>query len=137
MNILALGNGFFLAHGFKTSYRNFLDYVHDLEFFFNDKIEKHNHTPSINEFKDQENFNLLREDMNNYSREKAIIDEQIGLLRNNGWMKYFLQELTINDGWVDFESEISLVVQIIDSIHRNIIEKNEGIINNKVGIIRG
>ena len=34
MNILIIGNGFDLAHGLPTTYKDFLDYVHVFKYYY-------------------------------------------------------------------------------------------------------
>ena len=34
MNILVIGNGFDLAHGLPTTYKDFLDYAHAFKYYY-------------------------------------------------------------------------------------------------------
>lgn len=87
MNILVIGNGFDIAHGLKTKYIDFLNYVKDqrAHYLYNSK-------------------NVMSEFLN-YAKHNLLID-------------YFLdiyEERCKNgqDGWVDFEREISELIQAL------------------------
>ena len=54
MNILVLGNGFDLAHGLPTSYKDFLDYLSVIEFLC-DEHNKHQSYPNEKEVVDHIN----------------------------------------------------------------------------------
>lgn len=92
MNFLVIGNGFDLAHGFDTQYKDFLKYVNN--FIDNPEDVKYE---SINK------------------------DEFHQLIKNNIWIEYF-DKVTIHQNWVDFESEISKYVRFFDVLReRNFI----------------
>ena len=54
LNILVLGNGFDLAHGLPTSYKDFLDYLSVIEFLC-DEHNKHQSYPNEKEVVDHIN----------------------------------------------------------------------------------
>ncbi|SDB69727.1 AbiH family protein [Butyrivibrio sp. INlla16] len=127
MNILVIGNGFDLAHNFKTSYGNYLDYVDDFNYFFEQIRVNHNHAPDISRCKDENNVRYFVGLFNRFGSDKesrAIIDEQHKLIYNNAWISYFrMRQNEIDDRWVDFESEISRVIQLMDEArHKVLIE---------------
>lgn len=115
MNILVIGNGFDLAHGLPTKYGNFLEFVkvirqaikvHDQQSL--DSIEWGNINLQIRK--------LIENNMGNI-RNNLLSQEQIwnDLFDNNFWIDYFLQcDMYQKENWIDFESEISRVIQMID-----------------------
>lgn len=87
MNILVIGNGFDLAHKLPTKYENFLTFI--------------NHV----------NFN---------EKNKKEFVELYKLISNNIWIEYFTsiyeeRKKAGNDGWIDFESEISKIIQSLNN----------------------
>lgn len=117
MNILVIGNGFDLAHGLPTKYADFLEFIKVIKQALskgklagidwgNTNAEVKNFLIS-NKGKVQENL---------FSR-KQMWEE---LIDNNFWMEYFLsvykkREKEGKNGWIDFESEISGVIQNLEN----------------------
>lgn len=114
MNILVIGNGFDLAHGLPTGYGNFLDFVQAFQRF--------------NEFAETEN-----DDYNAYFT--SLKDKKIDIYKeieshifSNCWLKHFIdtykgRQIEGKEGWIDFESEISLVIQNFDSTRLQLKDK--------------
>lgn len=122
MDIILIGNGFDIAHGLPTTYGDFLKFMKAIKEFgayegscftfekygLNDKIKL-----------------LLEEKIN----QKEKTDRELKLLKcaeSNFWTNYFLQHENFKkENWVDFENEISKVVQILDeqckNVHENIV----------------
>lgn len=125
MNILVIGNGFDLAHKFKTSYENYLDYVDDFKFFYQEKCVNRNHAPDISYCKDKDNVRYFVELFNGFGVDKekrAVIDEQKALIENNVWLPYFRKrQAEIDDRWVDFEGEISQIIQLLDEVRLKVL----------------
>lgn len=140
MNILLIGNGFDLAHGLYTKYDNFLDFAKvirqvidiDNEKDFNNVDWKVVPIPIKEIIKHKHNLHILE-------LEKQTWKE---LLNENVWIDYFMsiyEERTKNgkDGWIDFESEISEVIQSIDqsmgkeNFYSNIIRLKNEFFNDK------
>lgn len=130
MNILIIGNGFDLAHNLPTKYTQFLEYI---ETFL--KYEKSTENSilhsSSNICGDREltslNQDVLQYIMTLYSSDKDIYDEFLNLVNDNSWIKYFsglYTEIDKNDGWIDFEKEISKIVQTLNAIR---VSNNEQI----------
>ena len=127
MNILVIGNGFDLAHGLPTKYSDFLNFVQHYILYKDSKIS--NNDKHFNYFKSIYNSNPL------------LYIEIEELIRNNLWIDYFQSILTERcnkgkDGWIDFESEISNIVQKLDEVRKGTakqLEKGEGTvkINNQ------
>lgn len=113
MNIIVVGNVFDLAHGLPTKYTDFLEFV---------KVIK-----NILETKD---INCIKYSNIN-SQIKSLIEKNMpqeaeqwnNLLNNNFWIEYFFQSnMHGKENWIDFESEISKLIQ---SLHIDIYEKEE------------
>lgn len=117
-NILIIGNGFDLAHGLPTKYSDFLKFVEILDDatnglyqgsknqFINSRLED----STINEKIKQDLISIFdKKRSNNLTKNE---EELIGLICDNFWIKYFKKNKNyINENWIDFESEISKVIQ--------------------------
>lgn len=117
MNILVIGNGFDLAHGLPTKYTDFLDWISIVR-----KIENLN--------KECDRHIIVNEIFNNGFRYKSGIKKLIikfirdenkeelkeitDLCNDNVWIDYFFNDLLIESDWIDFENEISRVIQSVD-----------------------
>ena len=102
MNILVIGNGFDIAHELPTRYSDFLDY-----------IRAYKNPDKRSEEKKTYFDNLKDKNITLYNEINSMSD-------NNCWLDYFLriyQERCREgkDGWIDFESEISDIIQTLDS----------------------
>lgn len=105
-NILVIGNGFDLVHGLPTRYMDFLKFI---EGYFN--------------------YNKMGETQEQYFVDFKKIEKQKEyfeineLMNNNLWFYYFCdlkmhRLLEGKDNWIDFEKEISIVVQTLDKTIR-------------------
>ena len=125
MNILIIGNGFDLAHGLPTTYKDFLE--------FTDKFEEYRlRDEEGDELRQEGNgssdyfFNLFSNKTNKNVRN--LIQELRTMIQNNVWIKYFKnlcesRKEQGKDGWIDFESEISQIIQTLDSAGHTIAEQ--------------
>lgn len=125
MNILIIGNGFDLAHGLPTTYKDFLK--------FTDKFEEYRLRNEDGDELLQEDdgssdyfFHLFGNKVNENVRD--LIQELSVLIKNNVWIKYFKnlcesRKEQGKDGWIDFESEISQIIQTLDSASHTIAEQ--------------
>lgn len=113
MEILVLGNGFDLAHKLPTQYRDFLHFVKVIKQMVNGVQLKAIDWGNINlDVKKLMNDNLGNKRDNLYSQ----VDMWKDLVEENFWIDYFIQnESYIKENWIDFESEISKVIQDFDS----------------------
>lgn len=108
MNILVIGNGFDLAHHLPTQYSNFLDFVKTIS------------NPDGSDYsKFVENIKKSNGD---------LYDEIISLIDHNVLIDYFLSIYKDRckegkKGWIDFESEISFIVQKLDEAKKDIESK--------------
>lgn len=116
MNILIIGNGFDLAHGLPTTYVDFLNFINTFE-----NCEKRN-TYTYIPLESEEKFTTHIMNM-----ETDMRREFRNLIQDNIWISYFnkIYDSRIKegkDGWVDFECEISKIIQGLDSDYRNAIK---------------
>lgn len=107
MNILIIGNGFDLAHGLPTTYGDFLEFVSVMHQVVDKGIS------------DREiNYEKLLPKMAKMVKEKIDSinrDYWKDLIYENLWIKYFSwNPLYQKENWIDFESEISRVIQQLD-----------------------
>lgn len=120
MNILVIGNGFDIAHGLPTSYKDFLRFVSilqdlsaNLEVNPLGKVEKR----MLSYLKD------LKERISQKDKVAlAIWTELVELVDNNVWISYF-QKINVKEHWVDFEKEISKIIKTLDSARKLVEEK--------------
>lgn len=143
MNVLIIGNGFDLAHGLQTSYKDFLTFTKE---FANYKTitEKGNviDRQNLKELKYFEYLSKLFNESKDDNGVKEIIDELDEMIKDNIWLKHFgkvqknnvqtcfeVKRAKVKDGWIDFESEISRVIQEFEEVlkvNNNIFREDEG-----------
>lgn len=142
MNILVVGNGFDLAHNIPTSYQNCLDFFtmarkcteeENYEWcrseLFRDPVRM---SPKLSMFRPHQ-ISFLKEILNkNWMTdiEHSIFHKCI---QDNLWIDHFLaMQEADKEGhhkWIDFETEMSLVIQATESIIKELCERPT-IINN-------
>ena len=126
MNILVIGNGFDLAHGLPTRYGDFLEFCERAR-----RIFTFYEDAPLDDYKSK---NIDNWDMNDYIK-NALLDvfknrncnpnrarvsnkafEELYMhIRQNAWLEYFLKcRSFVGENWIDFESEISRVIQALD-----------------------
>ena len=108
MNILILGNGFDLAHYLPTQYSDFLDFINAFmepdcsyysQYIENMKTDK----PKV--------YAEIEDDI----KENVLLDYFLSIYKercNEG-----------KNGWIDFESEISIIIQNLDAAKKDIESK--------------
>ncbi|MBD5511344.1 MAG: hypothetical protein HDR08_08860 [Lachnospiraceae bacterium] len=122
MNILVIGNGFDLAHGLPTKYTDFLEFCK----LFTDCYRKRQNSTIDRIYNDigQRTKTFLNMWFRDYyekgqSKEKnsvKLIEEFNNSVKDNFWINYFLQcDMHGDENWIDFESEISQIIQSIDT----------------------
>ena len=98
MDILVIGNGFDVAHGLKTKYDQFLDFVKNI--------------------KSTEYFR---------SCSPELQSEYTSLINGNVWFEHFIktkeERKNTKQNWIDFEAEISDVIQVLDKIRKEIYDQ--------------
>lgn len=142
MDILVIGNGFDIEHGLPTKYGDFLDFMKgicilskgayvDNKMGFMSKLDKdilkHESNVKVKGFLYDDKF-FDRTSLNQWKKEADSV-ELIKYCKNNIWLEYFIEkENYIVERWVDFESEISKIIQSLDYANElSIFYKN----NNK------
>ena len=116
MNILVIGNGFDLAHGLPTKYTHFLEFVKVIkQALRKGKLAGVDWGNTDAEVKNLLIFNKGKVQDNLFSNSQIWEN----LINNNFWIEYFLpiyadREKNGKDGWIDFECEISEVIQSLD-----------------------
>ena len=120
--ILLIGNGFDLAHGLPTSYSYFLDFCDKVEKKFNFQSginEKDYKTNELNDWNidDSIKSKLYEWDKNTNNNLNKLFIEIYDNIKNNIWINYFLEKREqLGKNWIDFESEISNVVQAFECV---------------------
>lgn len=124
MNILVIGNGFDLAHGLPTKYGDFLKFVEIIRQVLNAKDKEIDWKDIHLEIKELIKINMGNVKDNIFSQEQIWRE----LLEENFWIEYFLQcPMYQKENWIDFESEISNVIQSIDiDIRENNLKLDDG-----------
>lgn len=147
MDILVIGNGFDIEHGLPTKYQDFLDFMEGIRILkngsyvnkkkaFESVLEKDILKPESNKkvkeflcddrFFNSKSFDKWKDDKNTM--------ELTNYIEKNIWLKYILEKTHYKDGrWVDFETEISNVIQSLEYANElSIFYKNKnGIYNMK------
>lgn len=139
--ILLIGNGFDLAHGLPTSYKDFLDFCKMVRELYTYPIidNEYNQKKLIDWNTDKTIKSKLLEcyeNRKNCFEDKITtqckeLDELYDYIKENVWINYFLErEKSIGENWIDFESEISNVVQAIETL-KGYIERDEDVLKIK------
>lgn len=115
MNILMIGNGFDLEHDLPTKYTDFLKFIKD----FNQAYYSPSNEAAICEFENTYFLNFIKTHRNIYKRTE-IINALRKLIYRNLWLNYFIkihdEHLFQKENWIDFESEISSIVQTMEQL---------------------
>lgn len=139
--ILLIGNGFDLAHGLPTSYKDFLDFCKMVRELYTYPIidNEYNQKKLIDWNTDKTIKSKLLEcyeNRKNCFEDKITtqckeLDELYDCIKENVWINYFLErEKSIGENWIDFETEISNVVQAIETL-KGYIERDEDVLKIK------
>ena len=137
MNILVIGNGFDLAHGLPTKYGDFLEFcrmverVYFVDYYSRDekledvwkelKIEKNDKKimketfDAIFSCRKISIFDHPQDTIDCTVSVNAQYDEFYKCIYKNIWIGFFKNHsMYQREGWIDFENEISKVIQSID-----------------------
>lgn len=132
MNILLIGNGFDLAHGLPTTYKDYLKFVKQIDKFFKSE-------GTIFQFKNDSSFKELDNNVADFIDSKLLIgnsNKLIGnvvknfdnkyiielhnLTKSNFWIEWLSeQDKYLNEKWIDIETEISFVIQTLEFFINN------------------
>lgn len=134
--ILLIGNGFDLAHGLPTSYSYFLDFCDKIketllfpEFSNDDEWKK---DIILNWDIDNSIKSKLFEEWNTNNNLNKLFIEIYDNIKSNIWITYFLKKRNqLGKNWIDFESEISNVVQAFECV-RNCTESGKSIPRSEI-----
>ena len=127
MNILLIGNGFDLEHDLPTQYADFLKFVEKFEFIYCRVKDITKELCTI----DDEYLKLI------FEREeyKNRVDALHIFTDNNIWINHlncaYKEHLANRENWVDFESEISDVIQSMDALLKYYMSIEKGESENK------
>lgn len=130
--ILLIGNGFDLAHGLPTSYSYFLDFCDKIKktLFFLESSNDDEWKKDIILNWDIDNSiksKLYEWDKNTNNNLNKLFSEIYDNIKDNIWINYFLKKRNqLGKNWIDFESEISNVVQAFECV-RNCTESGKSI----------
>ena len=148
-DILIIGNGFDLAHGLPTQYADFLEFSKRFCLLFKnnpamedyDEFKQH-HIDSwkgneqikngiLDLFKLRESTKIRQKDgryIDAFTLKDRMLDSFFVKLEKNIWYHYLLtlyeNKKMRGVNWIDFKSEISGVIQIIDAYCNNLEEDN-------------
>lgn len=129
MNILIIGNGFDLAHGLPTTYKDFLDFITTYDNYVKN-LEVGVDGQRDLETLEGRDYKFLKYIIDMHQNKNSLSLEFQNLISNNCWRNYFdhvdteLERLG-KVSWIDFESEISKVIQEFEDI-RNTLLQNKG-----------
>lgn len=134
MNILVIGNGFDLAHGLDTKYKDFLEIINLYE-----NMRYIDRDTQFDVYMKNISGKKIQVKLKQYVTDQiaggGIKDETkifLDVKKKNFWLLYFNMllddELKNKDGWIDFETEIKNVVKkissTIDEFGMNILDNN-------------
>lgn len=133
MEILLIGNGFDLEHQLPTTYSQFLDFCRMVEYIFEstassypafkDRLQTYQANESI---KKPMLAALRRRTFHDAAKapEDDLFDELHDCLEDNLWLVHFRRvRSSIGKNWIDFESEISRVIQVLDAARLVLLDK--------------
>lgn len=147
MNILLIGNGFDLAHKLPTKYEDFLEFCcrarriftyeenKDVNYYCKESLDGWDINMQIKKmlkdsFETRKNNKILNDDgtyTNSFVTTNEALNQLFPLIVNNVWLEYFLDSSSyIGENWIDFELEISSVIESLDQM-RVIVSKEEDI----------
>ena len=135
MNILLVGNGFDLAHGLPTKYTDFLKFVKVIRQVI--QVENDEDLSSIDWADINPHIRSLIEcwmgkERGNLFDQKS---EWESLIIHNFWIEYFFKvPMYKKENWIDFEYEISRVIQNLDAdmrMHSASLDEKALFISNK------
>ncbi len=124
MNILVIGNGFDLAHGLPTKYGDFLEFCARVKGIYDfpkdaslgDYKAKYIDDWEMNDYIKTALLKAFeRRHKHGVKITYKVLEELYEHIRENTWLEYFLKcRSFVGENWIDFESEISRVVQSLD-----------------------
>lgn len=121
MQTLIIGNGFDIDHNLPTKYKDFLGFIEEI-----------NYVKEIGENKIEKIY-LADTDLKRYIKDVFLLPDKnnikceiLSLIDENMWIKYFLGvKEAFGDNWIDFEAEISQVVQELENVKDYVIAETK------------
>ncbi len=121
MQTLIIGNGFDIDHNLPTKYKDFLSFIEEI-----------NYVKEICE-NEIEKIYLADTDLKRYIKDVFLLSDKnnikceiLSLIDENMWIKYFLGvKEAFGDNWIDFEAEISQVVQELENVKDYVITETK------------
>lgn len=139
MEVLIIGNGFDLEHDLPTSYKEFLEFCRRVKRIYTYSRESTLGTYVKNSLADWEINTYIKEKLANAFENRSygeiqkedgsyytgvvtpdkILNELFLHIQDNTWISYFLEcSSRVGENWIDFEKEISNVIQIFDEVRK-------------------
>ena len=112
MDILLIGNGFDLAHGIHTAYKDFLEFYERFMgcYIRRDEIRRNDGGIRYRDRPDYECIDIMIFGI------PSIGEYFYKNTKDNVWINYFIRvQEKIKDRWIDFEGEIEKVIREIDN----------------------
>lgn len=114
MRILLIGNGFDIEHNLATKYTDFLDFAEWVN-LINDSGMSDASVKALRLF-----YDTYKEEI----RDEKLIEELKRNVCDNSWLKYFSRRRKdIGTGWIDFECEISIIVNLFEKAREDYLER--------------
>lgn len=131
MNILVIGNGFDLEHELPTKYKDFIEFIIGVNTL--EKVKSRNEF--INNLPESINKKVKeylekdiapKENLFSECKNDIVTSELLKLSSNNIWLLYFIDiKKESGENWIDFEKEISTVIQNLDYMRKHRKSKKE------------
>ena len=134
MNILIIGNGFDLAHNLPTTYTDILKFLRiikitstwmgDKTSFINKHICNYDAPDYVKKYVENTFSTRQLNPHESASNSNLLVQEIYDNLTDNVWYEYLLDIYTKGKmkgiNWIDFESEISSIIEQIDRFQENL-----------------
>ncbi|WP_302121506.1 AbiH family protein [Bacteroides caecimuris] len=134
MNILVIGNGFDLAHDLPTSYSDVLNFLQAINItskwrgekneFINTHLSNKNFNSHVSDYIINAFDSRTKKGNSAFKNSNPIIQELYDNLDNNIWYTYLWDIYSMGKmkgiNWIDFEGEISHIIERIDKEEENI-----------------
>ena len=116
-SILLLGNGFDLNHMLPTKYQNFLQITDFLTRHYSNEMHTVGDVLSCDVLQQQAFdietiYSSHAEVFDSTELDKKIVERLIAGAKSNVWFKYLLKCYNKDLGWIDFEKEIAIVLDV-------------------------
>lgn len=133
MNILIIGNGFDLAHELPTRYTDFLEWCKELlhgrdlkksNDAYKDLIQERISNLDLKQYIYNAYTTRIEKKQGKNTNSNYLVMELYNNLENNVWYEYLLkiykEEKMRGINWIDFESEISYIIEKLDRHQQNL-----------------